>query len=386
MVKCAACGKFLSAKGGATCGNFACHNRYHLACLPDAAPTGSDWLCPECRSRLPKGDNSATPVRGLGPVTAAAVVATPDQGAANKSPVRVTHTQNALSKFTDSKEVPRTGSDPATDGEPSPDTQLSLRDEIRLFRSELREVRDEMREFRREMAGLHSTVGICTERVDHLEARVEALESKQSVAMPDGKVSQLENLVSQLRLELNDREQDLFSSDLEIANIPEIPGENIVHTVGLVAAKLGLTVEERDIVFAQRVGQRVEREGRAAGATSPAAAAAARGRRIVVRLTRRSLRDGLLQSARVRRGATTADLGLPTPPRRFYLNERLTRTNKHLFYRVREAAGQLGWRYTWTKYGRILTRQGDGKPTHCIRTEEDLSRVFGGDVSAEKVV
>ncbi|KAJ8704379.1 hypothetical protein PYW08_013103 [Mythimna loreyi] len=322
MAKCAACGKYLSTKGGATCGNFACHNRYHLACLADAAPTGSDWLCPDCKSKLPKGDNSSTPVRGLGsvapaalaaPAAAATVVVAPDHRATNK----LLQTQGAPSRSLAAE--PRMGSraesEHVTDGEPSPDTQLTLREEIRLFRSELREVRDEMREFRREMSGLQSTVVICTERVDSLEARIEALETRQSAALHDAKVTQLEELVSQLHLELNDREQDLFSSDLEIANIPEIPehsqtairtprasvpkrgcwlpprvhrpagwpslqtypqvtyslralvevfcrgtpeipGENVVHTVGLVAAKLGLTLEERDIVFAQRVGLR----------------------------------------------------------------------------------------------------------------------------------
>ncbi|KAJ8704260.1 hypothetical protein PYW08_012984 [Mythimna loreyi] len=305
MAKCAACGKYLSTKGGATCGNFACHNRYHLACLPDAAPTGSDWLCPDCKSKLPKGDNSSSPVRGLGsvapaalaaPAAAATVVVAPDHRATNK----LLQIQGAPSGSlaAESRMRSQAESEHVTDGEPSPDTQLTLREEIRLFRSELREVRDEMREFHRDMSGLQSTVVICTERVDSLEARIEALETRQSAALPDAKVTQLEELVSQLHLELNDREQDLFSSDLEIANIPEIPGENVVHTVGLVAAKLGLTLEDRNIVFAQRVGLRAEqreRQAAVAGGTSPAAAAAARGRRIVVRLTRRSLRDELLQ-------------------------------------------------------------------------------------------
>lgn len=367
---------------------------------------------------MPKGDNSATPVRGLGSGTpairavaagsaaaatgsaaaaavsaaAAAMIPASDQGATSRSPAKVAQVQGSLTKphVAVPKGISRAGSEQGTDGEPSPDTQLTLREEIRLFRSELREVRDEMREFRREMAGLHSAMGVCTQRVDSLEARILSLETKQSVALPDNKVSHLEHIVGQLQLELNDREQDLLSADLEISNIPDIPGENVVHTVGLVAAKLGVTLEERDIVFAQRVGLRMEREAHStvAGTASPAGAttATARGRRIVVRLTRRAVRDELLQGARMRRGATTADFGLAAPPRRFFLNERLTRTNKHLFYRVREAGGRLGWRYTWTKNGRILAKQGDGKPTQCIRTMEDLTRVFGQDISAEKDV
>lgn len=413
MVKCTTCGRFLSAKGGATCGNSVCHNRYHLSCLPlpEQSQISSDWLCPECRKRLPRNIVGATfarngdPVGGVSSAAAASVVAASSvpagpaagQGGMVGSPVAVTQAKGSEAEVPAAvaKVLSRAGSEQGTDGEPSSlETQLTLREEIRLFRSELREVRDEMREFRREMAGLHSSMGACSERVDSLEARIEALETRQSAALPDAKVNQLERIVTQLQLELNDREQDLLGSDLEIANIPEVPGENVLHTVGLVAAKLGVGLDERDIVFAQRIGLRYDREPQTASSVSPAGgagaagagAAPARARRIVVRLTRRGLRDDLLKSARVRRGATTADLGLPAPSRRFYVNERLTKTNRQLFYRVREAAGRLGWKYSWTKFGRILAKQGEGKPTYCIRSEEDFSRVFGREVSPENHV
>lgn len=81
-------------------------------------------------------------------------------------------------------------------------------------------------------------------------------------------------------MEINDREQELFSSDLEIGNLPENKGENIIHTVELVARKLGVTLEAGDIVFAERVGPRTDRTGGAA------AGACWCGWRVVVRLAR----------------------------------------------------------------------------------------------------
>lgn len=389
MAKCAVCGRYLSVKGGATCSNSKCSNKYHLACLllPESAQISSDWACPDCKKKLPRGESNAISNREL-----------PSGSPETSEPVLLP-VHGAVAGLPDT--VMQTVSTACAVSEPSPDTQLTLREEIKLFRSELREIRDELREFRREMAELHTSHGVCTQRVDGLEAKIEAIEKRQSAAVPDGNVSQLERTVARLQLELNDRDQELLSSDLEIANIPEMPGENIVHTVVLVATKLGVSLEERDIVYAQRVGIRIERKvptGMVMGGDGPVGGgsptggansaggtgASARGRRIVVRLTRRALRDELLQSARVRRGANTADLGLPAPPRRFFLNERLTKTNKYLFYRVREAASRLGWRYTWTKFGRILAKQGDGKATHCIRSEEDLTRVFGREVSMDE--
>ncbi|KAG7300779.1 hypothetical protein JYU34_015108 [Plutella xylostella] len=84
-----------------------------------------------------------------------------------------------------------------------------------------------------------------------------------------------------------------------------------------------------------------------------------------------------MKSARVRRGATTADLGLSAAPRPFYVNDRLTKTNRILFNKAREAKKQLHWRFVWTRQGRVYARQEEGKARHWIRSEGDLTRVFG---------
>ncbi|KAG7303796.1 hypothetical protein JYU34_010692 [Plutella xylostella] len=205
------------------------------------------------------------------------------------------------------------------------ETKVELGLEIRLFRDELRAVREEIRQFR--------------ERPGHATER------------PRVTVSQ----------------------------IPEENGENPLQIVALVATKLGVKLDERDIVSAERVGPR-HRSGRASGESGEGAGAggsAERPRPLVVRVTRRALKDELIKSARVRRGATTADLGLSAAPRPFYVNDRLTKTNRLLFNRAREAKKQLHWRFVWTKQGRVYARQEEGKARHWIRSEGDLTRVFG---------
>ncbi|CAG4981272.1 unnamed protein product [Parnassius apollo] len=158
-------------------------------------------------------------------------------------------------------------------------------------------------------------------RMDEMESRISILEQKtQSNSNRSVEINELEQTASRLTRELNDREQELLAADLEITNIPEERTENITHTVVLVAAKLGVSLDERDIVFADRVGTRKQGDNADGG----------RGheRRVVVRLARRQLREELLRSARVRRNATTTDLGLPGPPCRFYINERPSRANR----------------------------------------------------------
>lgn len=96
-------------------------------------------------------------------------------------------------------------------------------------------------------------------------------------------------------------------------------------------------------------------------------------------MARRALRDDLLRAARVRRGATTADMSLPGPARRFYVNERLTKTNRQLFNKTRAAAKNCKWKFVWTRDGRIYARKTEGQSGVRIRTDLDITRIFGSD-------
>ncbi|CAG5050793.1 unnamed protein product [Parnassius apollo] len=115
----------------------------------------------------------------------------------------------------------------------------------------------------------------------------------------------------------------------------------------LIGEKLNVKIEEQDIVSIQRMGPlRGYIEGE--GAVQP--------RPFAVRLARRTLRDRLLQSARVRHGADTTGFGLPGSPKKFYINERLTCINRQLFFKARQMGSKSGWNYVWTREGRIFTR------------------------------
>lgn len=336
MAKCAACKKYISMAVAVPCS--LCPSRYHKPCIgvPDSANVSKDWSCPECINKLKKGDNSSTPVRSVSGTTAQSTSC--PREIVDESPVLQT---------------------------------TSLADNgVQDLRRELAECLKELKEFRKEMADFRTSVAFLTSRMDGLEQRLEAVEQRSAEPATET-TAELERAVAHLKLELNERDQELLQSDLEIGHLPEEKGENILHTVTVLAAKLGVALEERDIVFAERVG--IMQGAGAAGDIQ-------RERRVVVRLARRHLRDQLLQSARVRRTLTAADTGRADKTNsrgRIFLNERLTRANRLLFHRVREECRKLQWRFSWTKRGRIYARQADGKAAHHIRHEADFERVFG---------
>lgn len=352
-MRCGACGKFTSAVGGARCS--VCPGLYHKACIgiPEAAQIVPGWVCPECKTKMPKGGNTTTPVK-------------------HASSDYQLDTSAASGGSSQSLAEDCTGA--VCDNTVFDTTQpLDLCMEMRLFREELREVRKEVREFRTELFDMRSVITGCNRRIDEIEGRLGAIEKGALVTGQDGlgrgELRVLEQAVAKLQEELNDRDQELLQADIEISNLPEVKGENPIHTVTVLATKLGVDLENKDIIFAERVGRASESADQSGGAS--------RDRRLVVRLARRGLRDELLRSARLRRGATTQDMGLDAPPKRFYVNERLTRRNRNLFYLAREAARRAQWKYTWTKRGRIYARKADGQPAHSIKVEADVDRVFG---------
>lgn len=349
--KCAGCGKFVSSTGVAACG--LCPSLYHKGCigLADTATINKDWGCPECtKKKVRKGDNSCTPVRNVSGSNAQGLDGAP------APPQRTTITREVTRVCTPRPE----------------ELQASVVSDdvvVRGLRQELADCVAEIKEFRREMGDLRMSFAGINARLDGFEQRLEIVENQRAPASET--VAKLECTVLQLQQELNDRDQESLQADLEIGQLPEEKGENILHTVSVLSAKLGVTLEERDVVYAERMG--VLQGAAAAGGE-------ARSRRVVVRLARRDLRDRILQAARVRRTLTAADAGRATANEhhvRIFVNERLSRINRQLFHRVREECRRLQWRFSWTKRGRIYARQADGKPAYPIRSEEDLARVFG---------
>jgi predicted phage tail protein len=239
-----------------------------------------------------------------------------------------------------------------------------------LLLKEMRAVRQEISIMNTTVSDLHATIKEQNTRIDSLEARIENMESK----MNDDKhsaIGDLEETISQLKLDIQDRDQQMLTNDVEISSLPEQPSENPIHVLLTVAKKMGLNLEESDVVSAERAGPvRGAVEG----------GAAARPRPLVARLARRSARDALLQAARVRRGVTTEGMALPGTATRFYVNERLTKVNRQLFQKVREAAKGLKWRYVWSREGRIFARREQGDTVHRLRTEADITKVFGMDL------
>lgn len=224
-------------------------------------------------------------------------------------------------------------------------------------------------------AELKSAVAANTNRFETLGTRIDSLESKFSDIQASSS-KDLEATVMHLRQELHKRDQLSLANDVEISGLPEETGENASHLAILIGAKLGVKLEDRDLIYTERMGQRREISTVSSG-DSLTTATGRRPRTLVIRFTRRVLRDDLLRAARVRRGVTSADVGLAGTSRRFYDNERLSKHNRQVFYYARQLSSEHNWKFVWTKSGFTYVRQAQGKTAYRVTHMENLNRIFG---------
>ncbi|KAI8425632.1 hypothetical protein MSG28_011448 [Choristoneura fumiferana] len=234
-----------------------------------------------------------------------------------------------------------------------------LSDQIKGFKTDLSIVNRKIRDLEQENSRLNA-------ELQHLKSNPSTKNSGAS-----------QEVIEKMHLELNERDQALLLNDVEISGVPEHQGESALHITQTLSQKLGISLEERDIVSAERAGPRKTYSGEDRSGTRP--------RPLVVRLARRALRDQILRSARVRRTLDTSYVGLPEhSPYPIYVNERLTKTNRNIFWKSRRAGSAAGWKFVWTKEGRIYARRTDSNDSRAVRiqSEKDILRVFGVDPTA----
>lgn len=229
-------------------------------------------------------------------------------------------------------------------------------------------MRRELQEFRDEFRGVTAQLADIGHRMDGLDARVDAVERAVAESTVSAATRALEETVAVLQMELQERDQDLLSNDVQISGVPEEAGESAPGLAMRICAKLGVELDARDVVWAHRAGR-----ARQAGP-----------RPLVLRVARRAVRDDLLRAARVRRSATTEGLGLTAQPQRFYVNERLTAVNRQLFQRAREAARAGGWRWVWSRDGKIFARRAEGQPGHRLRRMTDIHIFMEAEVPVQR--
>lgn len=173
------------------------------------------------------------------------------------------------------------------------------------------------------------------------------------------------NSVAQFQTKINELEQYSRRECLEIRGIPETEEENTNEIVKCVGDLMDVQVDENDISTSHRLPTKK-------GSTSPPA--------IIVKFTRRDIRNDFFDAKRQLRNKTTSnltDLGLGRhQERNIYISESLTKANRQLFNECLKARKDLSFQFIWTNYGRISMRKDKNSRAITISSEMDLKRLY----------
>ena len=184
---------------------------------------------------------------------------------------------------------------------------------------------------------------------------IENMDIRKKLDETEGKLKTAENEIEELQ-------QYTRRNNLEIHGIPETTNENTDDIVKKVAEAVDVEVLNSDIDISHRLPTRNEQQ-------QPA---------IIVRFTRRSIRNQLYAARKKLQKKTTSDIGLHTPRQenhRIYINEQLTRRNKQLFHNANMKRKTLKWKYIWTQNGRIYVRKENDMPAIKISSDRDIQRI-----------
>lgn len=222
-----------------------------------------------------------------------------------------------------------------------------IKTEIKALRCDHNQLVQEVSSIKESLQFHSDNQDVITKRIDKLSSCTATLETNNS-------------LIFTLQNKIDSLEQHARQCNLEISNVPEKKGENLISLLEKIGGGVGCLITHKDVISIHRVPHASK------DISSP--------KNIIARLSSRILRDNVLGAFRLRKGLNTEQIGMPGTPRSIYLNEHLTLQNKKLFRQTREAAKQNKFKFVWVKHATILARQSENSAIFAIRTPEDLEK------------
>lgn len=259
----------------------------------------------------------------------------------------------------------------------------SLRDEFNSLsttssqiQSDLKELRTEFSDTKKDISILYTKHQELSNVVTELKSSVnfnsaKCIENKKRITEMESQITTCaSNTISLLENKIDRLEQQARQCNIEIGNLPDRRGENLVNILQSIASAINIPITERDIVAIHRVPHAHTHN--------------LRPKNIIVKLSSRLLRDNVLSAYRLSKGITSDRIGLAGTQCRIYMNEHLTLRNKELFRKCRDAAKTHKFKYVWVRNATVLVKESDDSSTFAIRSEDDISSQIRSDNSSIK--
>lgn len=379
-IKCTGCQNNLKIKECINC--VQCFQAYCLACAsmdPGMFSTMSllkkkKWICPECCIKKPRSDNTNTPLRS-------ATLPRAEYSVDNDTDIDYVTTRKTRTRIPDNECEKETSPAPETHqtnrqsskyvncrcGDlPSAvarEVRAALRSELPVILNEMLEIK--LKPIKEQLIELQASATYISDEYDELKKNVSILttNNKELQTESDG----LRATINSLTDRLNQLEQVMRESNIEIQGVPEHKAENTISIINQLANVVNCKLADADILSCTRVASMNKQSKRP--------------RTIVAKLRSNRCRDELYSAVVRYNKANPKDrlnsslLGIAGDKSNVYVSEHLSPANKALHAAARILAKEKNYMFVWVRNGRIFMRKNETSRFIHIRNEKILSEL-----------
>lgn len=231
-----------------------------------------------------------------------------------------------------------------------------MKQEVVSLRSEHDKLKDYVSTVAQDVSDLKSSAQFQAGEDKDLRDRIDNI-TRQSTDLSQSLVRNLEQKIDSL-------EQQARNCNVEISNIPERRGEDLIRMMEQIGTSVKYAIQQKDIISIHRVQHAQPINNRP--------------KNIIVKFSTRIIRDNLLSAYRLTKELKSDQIGITGSPARIYLNEHLTLKTKQLFRACKDAAKQHDFMYVWVRNSTILVRKRDGMASFAVRTLDDVRKITSG--------
>ncbi|XP_046666705.1 uncharacterized protein LOC124358454 [Homalodisca vitripennis] len=228
-----------------------------------------------------------------------------------------------------------------------------------------KEMLKELKKIATENVSLSTSLSFLNTTVEESNKLMENVRKELKKTQEDNLKLQKENLelrnnVSNLEVRVRNLEQYSRKQNIEIDGVPESNNEDVYAIIHDVGRAIGVELKRERVVAAHRIPSFNKKR------TPP----------IIVRFSTFEEKDVWISSFRNVRPLTANKIN----PRfnlqnKVFINEHLSPENKQLLSRTKEAAKTKGYKYVWTRDGKIFVRRGEGEKCKKVDTFADLDKL-----------
>ncbi|XP_052752645.1 uncharacterized protein LOC128201152 [Galleria mellonella] len=341
-ISCAGCLNIIMGKLYLKC--HTCRDIYDLSCANVSEKRFNNnmtkehkqaWVCPACRNKQPKGDNTNTPIRQG------------NLGNLNKS----SDSEDSQSSYVTQRKKQSTSLYSHSEDELrrliKSEMRASLREELPdLIRPMLEK---ELYPLKERLQDLQNTVQYISNQYEDLNKTISTLSSDYNKMKCQ--CDNLESTVLSLTERINTIDQNLRDSNIEIQGVPESKTENPLSIIKKIAETVSYNLSDTDVLNCTRVAS-MNRNSK-------------RPRAIIAKLRSTRCRDELYSAiARYNKShphnkLNSSNLGISGNIVPIYVSEHLSPFNKSVHAAARLKAKELAYRFVWVRNGHIFMRKNE---------------------------